>query len=226
MIKINLNNKIFIIIIILLLFVIYKFYNKKENFNTLTSISQNELNNIKTVFDNLQNTTTINNLNLTGDFNFKTFKGIIVTWSGPISKIPSGWGLCDGTVYTALDGSKLPSPDLRSKFILGASKPNTSTNGYVDGWGPKGQPSYPGLPLTPRQVKDQGGEETHQLKWYEMPKHNHSFTNVLTWHDGVHGSIESGNGATNVWEASGITGSYAPHNNMPPYYALAFIIKL
>lgn len=38
-------------------------------------------------------------------------KGIIVLWSGAIVDIPSGWHLCDGTQGT---------PDLRNRFIVGA----------------------------------------------------------------------------------------------------------
>lgn len=37
--------------------------------------------------------------------------GCIVMWSGAISAVPSGWRLCDGTNGT---------PDLRDKFVIGA----------------------------------------------------------------------------------------------------------
>ena len=209
----DLKNKIFIIFIIILLFVIYKQYNKNEHLNSaITPISENTLKNITSVYDNLNGTITMNNLNVTGDFNFKTFKGIIVAFSGNIEDISLGWGLCDGTLYTALDNTKLQSPDLRSKFILGASKPNTIFNSSSK--------------LTPQQVDTQGGEETHVLSEDEMPSHIHSFTNVLTWHNGVNGSISSGDDANNKSENSGSTGNNVPHNNMPPYYALAYIIKL
>lgn len=38
--------------------------------------------------------------------------GMIIMWFRPIAEIPNGWHLCDGT-----DGY----PDLRDKFVLGAS---------------------------------------------------------------------------------------------------------
>jgi len=45
------------------------------------------------------------------DMLLESLKGIIVLWSGSIATIPNGWQLCDGTNGT---------PDLKSKFILGA----------------------------------------------------------------------------------------------------------
>jgi len=39
-------------------------------------------------------------------------RGIIVMWSGSVSSIPQGWLLCDGSNGT---------PDLRERFVLGAS---------------------------------------------------------------------------------------------------------
>lgn len=41
----------------------------------------------------------------------EVIKGMIMIWSGPADKIPTGWVLCDGTNGT---------PDLRDKFVLGS----------------------------------------------------------------------------------------------------------
>ena len=38
--------------------------------------------------------------------------GMIIMWSGLLSNVPAGWSVCDGTNGT---------PDLRSKFVRGAS---------------------------------------------------------------------------------------------------------
>ena len=38
-------------------------------------------------------------------------RGVIVLWSGAISVVPPGWGLCDGSQGT---------PDLRDRFVVGA----------------------------------------------------------------------------------------------------------
>ena len=59
--------------------------------------------------------------NLTGVQGIPT--GGIIMWSGATSAIPSGWVLCDGQNST---------PDLRDKFVVGASDSTGDT-------------SYPGL---------------------------------------------------------------------------------
>lgn len=47
-------------------------------------------------------------------------KGGILMWSGVISSIPNGWALCDGSNGT---------PDLRDRFILGATGENLGSTG-------------------------------------------------------------------------------------------------
>ena len=51
-------------------------------------------------------------------------RGVILMWSGAIVDIPSGWSICDGTNST---------PDLRSRFIVGAG--STYTVGNIGGAG-------------------------------------------------------------------------------------------
>ena len=46
--------------------------------------------------------------------------GVIVMWSGVVALIPLGWALCDGTNGT---------PDLRGRFILGATVAGTTGGG-------------------------------------------------------------------------------------------------
>jgi hypothetical protein len=226
----DMNNSISIVIIILLLLILYKIYKKTENFNSP----------YQTVVDDYNKSNNIikmNNLNVTGNLNFFALKGIIVAWHDTINNIPSGWGICDGTKYKAFDGSIIQSPDLREKFIVCASKPNTSSTGIADGWGPTGQPNIPPssnnnrTPLTPHEVGKNGGTQTHTLTSDELPSHTHVVSEVLSWHVNVHGPIASGNNGysapTTTGETGGNTsGTANPHNNMPPYYSLVYIIKL
>lgn len=141
--------------------------------------------------------------------------GGIIMWSG--SAVPSGWALCDGANNT---------PDLRGRFVLGSG---TGTN------------------LTPRALGQRNGEETHTLTGNELPSHNHAVTDpghnhTFTYHeatgDGYHtgalqlvdrspkstGSAEILTNTTHISIQS--TGGGAAHNIMPPYYVLAFIMRV
>ena len=124
--------------------------------------------------------------------------GVILLWSGAISAIPLGWVICDGNNST---------PNLTAKFVIHASADSGATY----------------------DVGDTGGSTTsgtHQLTIAEMPAHTHAVTTAIT--------VEANDG-------SGTPGSYAPQerdtgstggdgthahaNTLPPYYALAYIMK-
>lgn len=143
-------------------------------------------------------------------------KGGIIMWSGAVDVVPYGWVLCDGS-----DGT----PDLRNRFVLGAG--DRFDSGDAD------------------------GEEAHVLIVSEMPSHKHSASTNPT---GAHTHGMTNRTSQNQSGASGMTGVYTrtglstyntetagihshtvtvdnkgggvAHNNMPPYYALAFIMKL
>lgn len=160
--------------------------------------------------------------------------GFIGMWAGTIATIPSGWALCDGTNGT---------PDLRSRFIIGASTNQfNSTN-------PSGLLSYPEYSV--------GGEEYHALTIEEIPSHAHEayvgypdgqggasigYSTMDGFSQGVMNipSVKQTYGPTATVYAGGdpnnqtttkdkygnITNETLPHNNLPPFYALAFIMKL
>jgi microcystin-dependent protein len=125
-------------------------------------------------------------------------KGVIVMWSGRILDIPPGWALCDGTNGT---------PDLRDKFIVGARQDD----------GGFSKTKVTGALTTV------GGEAAHKLTIEEMPAHVHSIGCAQAG-----GTISAGD----AWNTSGgasntsSSGGSVPHNNLPPYYSLAFIMKL
>ena len=123
--------------------------------------------------------------------------GMIMIWSGSQTAIPEGWVLCDGTNNT---------PDLTDKFVLGAGGTYT--------------------------VGDIGGEATHSLTIEEMPSHSHTFRrHMLDRNDEGIDTGQSGYGVTNktinIYETTtDSTGGGQAHNNMPPYYALCYIMKI
>ncbi len=125
-------------------------------------------------------------------------RGIIVAWSGKIADIPTGWMPCDGTNGT---------PDLRDKFIIGARQDDSGiakTN--VSG-----------------ALTQVGGEAKHVLTIAEMPAHTHNYDGV-SWQDRYDGGSWFSPYPSQT-KTSTSTGGSQPHNILPPYYAVCFIMK-
>ena len=127
-------------------------------------------------------------------------RGVIVAWFGSVASVPAGWALCNGQNGT---------PDLRGRFILGIN-PSTDTN----------------VSLSQRELSQTGGAETHTLTINEMPAHSHTYT-----YDGWGGGSQWSHGPdAQGWNRSfpntSVTGGNQPHNNMPPFFVLAYIMKL
>jgi len=128
--------------------------------------------------------------------------GGIILWSGSIGSIPDGWRLCNG-----FDGT----PNLQDRFVVGAG------SGYA--------------------VYTTGGAATVTLSVGQMPQHNHGsrVTSVS-----LNKSTErcdkdpntSGyllNDRTSLTVSSSTMsnqGSNQSHENRPPYYALAYIMRI
>lgn len=128
--------------------------------------------------------------------------GIILMWSGSIASIPTGWNLCNGANGT---------PDLRDRFIVGAGS------------------TY--------SVAATGGSANATLV-----SHTHTVTDPGHTHNSVGNGAPNGGGAgialTNPGNSPGLAtasaftgislsteGSSATNANLPPYYALAYIMK-
>ena len=131
--------------------------------------------------------------------------GMIMIWSGTIDTIPKGWELCDGGATI----TGIVKPDLRSLFVIGASNPNTDLSK---------------LNLTSRVVMEHGGEEKHTLTIEEIPSHTHPY--MLSTDNNSCGNGGGGEQPCNRKEGKTNTGGSKPHNVMPPFIALAYIIKI
>jgi len=150
--------------------------------------------------------------NIQNDFVAKvgTPKDIIVFFAGTIATIPSGWALCDG-----LDGR----PNLLDQFVRGVN--TTVTN--------------PGLT---------GGQTIVTLILTQLPMHSHTLSEALHFHQNTRGSVAtaggglltgSGNLTSSIQTeisslilgaSTSTTGSGSSHNNIPPFFEVAYIIKL
>jgi microcystin-dependent protein len=146
--------------------------------------------------------------------------GVISMWSGTTP--PPGWALCDGT------GGR---PDLRERFIVGAGGDNTSVAGAAYANGATGGVNT--VTLTAAQIPahshtmQSAGDHSHYVK--EVNRGDEGSSGV----DQSVGSYDEG-GAEKYTSTAGAhthtinnnTGGGGAHENRPPYYALAFIIKL
>ena len=157
--------------------------------------------------------------------------GLISLWSGSTASIPTGWALCNGTNGT---------PQLTNRFIVGAGGSlytPRATGGYKDAVAvthshtastdTKGNHSH---------TANAAGNHTHtvstastkgkfQVQGYtETAYIGKASTGTSTAGSHTHTTTTTGNHAHTVTVADGgVSGS---GRNLPPYYALAYIMKL
>jgi hypothetical protein len=126
--------------------------------------------------------------------------GLIAIWSGATGSIPSGWTLCNGTNGT---------PDLRNSFIVGAG--STYAVGATGG-------SADAIVVS----------HTHTIT---DPGHLHNTTSSGsgTLLNAAASGATGASTSTTATNTTGITintaGTSGTGANLPPYYALAFIMK-
>lgn len=131
-------------------------------------------------------------------------RGTVVAWYPQDGiNVPDGWAICDGT-----DGT----PDLRGRFILGNGISEEFETSYIAG--------------------ETGGEEEVTLTKSQLADHTHSvlISNVTGSSTKNIIKAEHGAGSTTSIVTSGVMNNTdeigQPHNNMPPYYVLVYIMKL
>jgi hypothetical protein len=139
--------------------------------------------------------------------------GLIAIWSGSTGSIPSGWLICDGTSGT---------PDLRNSFILGAGSTYAvgSTGGSKDA-------IVVSHTHTATSVVTDPGHKHETIKGNTSSDSSSYFSYIQSSGGQVTSSNGMNNATTGVTVATtnasaGVSGTNA---NLPPYYALAFIMK-
>jgi hypothetical protein len=133
--------------------------------------------------------------------------GGIILWSGSVGAIPTGWALCNGSNGT---------PDLRSRFVIGAGSAYSvnGTGGSADSV----------VVSHSHSMTDPG--HSHTFKSPTGVALNGSYGGISVFAKG----INPNNIADNINLATtGITVNSAGQSgvgaNLPPYYALAYIMK-
>lgn len=128
--------------------------------------------------------------------------GMIILWSGSVLSIPTGWLLCDGTLST---------PNLRDRFVVGAGSTYAvnATGGTADA-----------VVVTHTHVATDAGH-THTIG-------TTSQTGIVQG-GGLNGYATtggtSGTGTANITNAAPVGSVSGTNQNLPPYYALCYIMK-
>jgi hypothetical protein len=146
--------------------------------------------------------------------------GMIMLWSGSVASIPSGWALCNGSSGT---------PDLRNRFVVGAGSTYS-----VGGTG--GSADAIVVAHTHTGTSDAAGSHNH-IEGAGVPTYDGRYgrdsgaiTTALS-NGAYFGNSTAGNLTSTVANhthtfTTNSTGSSGTNANLPPYYALAYIMKL
>lgn len=205
-----------------------------ESSNNITLIIKNANLGGNINFDMVQG----NNLLVTGTVTENGYRpispGTIVMWRS--SSIPSGWAICDGTgTYINVYGQEKNIPNLQNQFVRGVA--NTTDQNYLVTGGEE----------TTTLIIDQLPPHTHGAGTLNTTENGSHFHGIGS-DGGSEGSSDSyarKDGENSHWLYTNSSGSHAhalsgetgytggtsstttaSHSNMPPYYALYFIIKL
>ena len=130
--------------------------------------------------------------------------GGIIIWSGSAATIPTGWLLCNGSSST---------PDLRDRFVVGAGS-TYAVNG------------------TGGSANAVVVSHTHTATVTD-PGHNHTVTITPISDSGTgspsrmtnSGSTTTSTATTGITVANSTEGVSGTNANLPPYYALCYIMK-
>lgn len=171
--------------------------------------------------------------------------GAIIMWSGSLIEIPAGWALCDGTNGT---------PDMRDKFAVGAGLAfavgavgGSATHDHNDATLSQ-QPAHSHTITVGQTALTVGQMPAHQHRAIQVNSNGVPLgvfgTEEPEVTDGRRVDTENGAVAITLTESigggethghSGASSSEAAHthtitssakNHLPPYYAIAFIMKL
>jgi hypothetical protein len=132
--------------------------------------------------------------------------GLIAIWSGSTGSIPSGWVICDGSNGT---------PNLRDSFIVGAG------NNYAVGAAGGSADSIVVAHTHTATVTDPGHTHPYPTPVVTVSGINYGAPGGSSWGN----EVNTGSAVTGISVTNQSTGTSGTGTNLPPYYALAFIMK-
>jgi hypothetical protein len=137
--------------------------------------------------------------------------GIITMWSGSTASVPSGWFLCDGNNGT---------PDLRDRFVVGAG----SSYAVAATGGSKDAIVVSHTHSATSSVSDPG--HLHSIASWGSTGFNPGGS-ITASTQVQNASMNTNSATTGIGVSTSIssTGSSGTNANLPPYYALAYIMK-
>ena len=174
--------------------------------------------------------------------------GSIIMWTGNRVTLPSNYKLCDGTTYNGI-----PTPDLRNKFIIGASHHQDKLALNSDSFNLKMNNNWDlKTNIEDGQLTTTGGNKNATLVSHNHGgntntdgAHSHSVPSSLTvayappltpqytfaggQMDGIiqkDGTLSATSTGSSHYHAISTEGSSASNANLPPYYALAFVMRI
>lgn len=136
--------------------------------------------------------------------------GLISLWSGSIGSIPAGWALCNGTNGT---------PDLRDRFVVcaGGGYAVGATGGQTDTT--LVSHTHTATVTDPGHVHQQTGRTGDNTS-----TNTAGFTTAAALFVGAENEPTQ-SASTGISVGISTTGSPGTNANLPPYYALAYIMK-
>ncbi len=139
--------------------------------------------------------------------------GGIIIWSGSVASVPSGWYLCNGSNGT---------PDLRNRFVIGAGSTYSvaATGGSKDAIVVSHTHTATSTVTDPGHLHTIGTADGN----FAAPSTYPAKRQDVSTADGSYNSGSQTTGIT-VATTNASTGSSGTDANLPPYYALCYIMK-
>lgn len=160
--------------------------------------------------------------------------GVVLPYAVPTTQhvAPPGWLVCNGrsvlresypalfeaigTIYGSVDDAHFNLPDLRGRAIFGFVGQDAAGRITVRSRDPRSR----GM-----AVGGYGGSEIHRLTTSEMPKHHHNYQDVSSRVRRYSAGADQKAFYAVVSKKTVAAGGDRPHNNMPPFILMNYIIK-